>query len=427
LALLVALTLSGISLPESAHAAGGVHSARPLPTHDSFYRYSGSRPLSAIRPGTVLKRRTVQVALGTTSSPVTATQLLYRTTSELRRPEVTVTTVLESPAAAATHYLVDYLSFYDGFGPQCDPSYTLAGGYAGNATNEDEAELEELLIAHYLAAGFDVTVPDMEGERRDFGAGQEYGYASLDAVRATETALGLPRSTKVALSGYSGGSIAADWASELAARYTPRVHIVGVAEGGIPVDYLHNMVYVANSAEYGGAIPGFLVGAARSFHIHLDRYLSPAGRRAARIARGSCIQSFLSSFPHMTLRKALKRRYASIAAIPSLRRAFNHLIMGRAPGHPREPLFMGIGDADGRGDGVMLRADVDALAHEYCHQGVPVRLATYKGAGHEPAAAEFEPAVTAFLSERFAGVPFSGNCADIGRGGSIAPMPSPGT
>ena len=44
-----------------------------------------------------------------------------------------------------------------------DPSYTLPGGYPGNQTNQNEADEEELLIAHYLEAGLTVTVPDFGG------------------------------------------------------------------------------------------------------------------------------------------------------------------------------------------------------------------------------------------------------------------------
>ena len=55
----------------------------PLPPdRDPFYRYGGSTPLSRIAPGTVLKSRSVQLALGTWATPVAAEQLLYRTTGK---------------------------------------------------------------------------------------------------------------------------------------------------------------------------------------------------------------------------------------------------------------------------------------------------------------------------------------------------------
>jgi hypothetical protein len=86
---------------------------------------------------------------------------------------------------------------------------------------------------------------------------------------------------------------------------------------------------------------------------------------------------------------------------------------------------MGVGNSDGTGDGVMVTKDVEALAHEYCSQGAGVQYATYQGAEHETAGADFEPATTEFLVGRFAGAPFSGNCASIGKGNSLRPLPVP--
>ncbi|HEV2368588.1 MAG TPA: hypothetical protein VGR90_01855, partial [Acidimicrobiales bacterium] len=51
-----------------------------LPSRDPFYTYSGSKPLNKVPPGTVLRQRSVNLALGPGSStPVRAEQLLYRT------------------------------------------------------------------------------------------------------------------------------------------------------------------------------------------------------------------------------------------------------------------------------------------------------------------------------------------------------------
>ena len=74
-------------------------------------------------------------------------------------------------------------------------------------------------------------------------------------------------------------------------------------------------------------------------------------------------------------------------------------------------MFMGVGNSDGKGDGVMRASDVQELAAEYCKQGVPVQFEEYQGASHQSAGAFFEPKTGPFLQERFAGVPFTGNCA----------------
>ncbi|MHB1913158.1 MAG: lipase family protein, partial [Acidimicrobiales bacterium] len=220
--LVLALTGS-VGVASVASAADGAVASTPLPPNqDPFYSYSGSTPLADLAPGTVLKQRSVQVALGTTTTPVTAEQLLYRTTGELGQPIATVTTVLMNATGHTVPDLVDYLSFYDALGAQCDPSYTLQGGNPG-AANEQQAQAEEAIIAGYLANNFIVTVPDFEGPNLEWTAGYLAGYASLDAIRATESYLRLPASTKAGLTGYSGGSIAAEWASEVAPRYAPQL------------------------------------------------------------------------------------------------------------------------------------------------------------------------------------------------------------
>jgi hypothetical protein len=160
--------------------------------------------------------------------------------------------------------ILAYLSFYDALGPECDPSYTLTGGYAGNTSNENQAEEEDALVVSNLAQGLVVTIPDFEGTNEDWAAGHEAGYGTLDAIRATESYLAVPSSTEVGMYGYSGGSIAADWAAELAPRYAPALNVIGVAMGGIPVDLAHNMRYVNGSKGWSGVLPAVLVSLTRT-------------------------------------------------------------------------------------------------------------------------------------------------------------------
>ena len=84
----------------------------------------------------------------------------------------------------------------------------------------------------------------------------------------------MPASAKVALTGYSGGSIATEWASELAPDYAPELHIVGAAEGGIPVDFAHNLNYINGSPDWSGVIPAVLVSLSRAFGIDSSRQAS---------------------------------------------------------------------------------------------------------------------------------------------------------
>lgn len=410
--LAAAAVLSPLLLPAASHLATAASSSPLPPDQDPFYSYSGPpQP-----PGTVLHSRSTNLALAPGSStPVTAEQLLYATTDQLGNPAVTVTTVLVPTPVPLVPHIVDYLSFYDGLTSLCDPSYTLAGGDPQSSTYEQEAEEEELLISWYLSQGDIVTVPDFEGTGLHWMAGAESGYGALDAIRATESYLGLGPSTKVGLSGYSGGSVAADWAAELAPTYAPKLNLVGVAMGGIPVNYIHMFDYINGSSEYSVAIPAMLIGLTRAYDVSLDQYLTSSGISVERQIENTCLASDFGNYTS-TLSGTLDDPNA-LTDGSEIETILAQQTMGSISSkavHPREPLLMGVGNSDGTGDGAMVAADVEALARQYCQEGVPVEFQQYPGAPHEEAAALFEPQTGPFLQDRLAGAPFVSDCAVIG-------------
>ena len=403
---------SSLALGLVAGAAGvPAHADGPKrPVQDAFYSYTGHQPLGDIAPGTVLKKRQTSMYFGPMSTPIAGEQLLYRTTGQRGQPTVTVTTVLAPVNAPVTPNIVGYLSFYDGLDSKCDPSYTLAGGDAGGAAQQ-EAEEEELLINWYLSQGFVVTVPDFEGTHLDWMAGRESGYGTLDAIRATESYLHAP-DAKVGLSGYSGGAVAADWAAELGPSYAPKVNLVGVAMGGVPVNYFHLLSYADGTDEYAAAIPAMLLGLSRAYDVDLSKYLSSYGVKVVRAESTGCMPDLFGKWPGLTMAKILKPQYRDWKHVPAIARMLRQQTMGSYPGHPSTstPIYMGVGNSDGKGDGVMDASDVKALADQYCKQGVTVKFDEYTGAPHEAGGAFFEPQTGPFLQERFAGVPFLGNC-----------------
>jgi hypothetical protein len=404
-----AAALAVLAAPASAGAA-----VTP-PSQDPFYSYSG--PLSGLAPGTVLRTRSVQISASSLPVPLSATQVLYRTQNQLGQPSATVATIIK-PAAPIPVKLLSYQTFYDGLASTCRPSYTLRGGGQGGAT----AGADEALILSYVDHGFTVVTSDYEGPTDDFGAGRESAYGTLDAIRAAEHELGLPAGTPVGLLGYSGGSIASEWASELQSSYAPELHIIGVAAGGVPVDYAHNLAYIDGSSGWAGAIPAILLGVSRAYHLDLSRYLTPQGMQIENQVAQGCLNP--SAYPGLTFESMLQPRYRNWKQVRSLVDLFNVAIMGTA-GRPQEPMFLGVGNADGTGDGVMVAADVRELAYEYCQRGVTVQFSVYNGLNHDEAAAPFESAAQAFLQQVYAGQTPASGCASITPGNSLAPLPEP--
>ena len=416
-------TVASLVLVCFACGAGRALATPTLPSSDPFYAYTGATPLGQIAPGTVLKQRAVQIVVNGVPAPYPAEQVLYRTTGELGQPTVTVATIIRPIAAAGPTKLISYQTFYDALGSECDPSYTLQGG---NPSYQD-AQIDAALMEDYLNVGFTVVNADYEGESLDWAAGQESGENTLDGIRAAENSLNLPSSTDVGMVGYSGGSIATEWASELAPAYAPGLHIIGAAEGGIPVDYAHNLTYINGDTDgWAGVIPAVLVGTARAFDLNLSEYLSAYGQQVVNQVSSECINDFAGSYNGLTVQQLLKPQYQNFLAVPTFASIINTLTMGTSSTHPDSPLFMAVGNADGTGDDVMVAADVEALAHEYCTKGVPVTFNEYDGADHEEAIAPFETAALGFLENLFAGGPAPNGCASIGTGNSLALLPVAG-
>jgi hypothetical protein len=412
----VAMLAAAIPAAQAASPATPI-----LPSKDPFYTYTGSKPLSQIAPGTVLKERPITLVIASLTVPYSAEQVLYRTTGEQNQPTVTVTTIIKPLTSLLGTKIVAYQTAYDALGSECDPSYTLQGGNPGDT----DMQAEGAVIALYVTAGYTVTVPDYEGTHLDWGAGQESGYNTLDGIRATENYLSVPSTTQVGMVGYSGGSIATEWASELAPQYAPELNIIGAASGGVPVDFAHNLTYINGDQDWAGVIPAILVSVGRAFGVNLKKYLSPYGEKITHKVAGQCIASFATQYPGLTFQQLVKVQYANPFQVPILVKILNHLLMGTAPGHPAEPLLFGVGDADGTGDGIMIAGDVEALAHEYCQQGLPVTFDEYSGLQHTPAAVPFETDAMTFLTSLFSGLPASNGCSSIGNGNSIAPLPPP--
>ncbi|HET9072979.1 MAG TPA: lipase family protein [Solirubrobacteraceae bacterium] len=407
---LVTAALAALATLTSAHAL-----AAPLtPAQDPFYAWAPS--LQGVAPGTVLRVRQITFNASGLTVPVQADQLLFASRDELGHPAVGVTTVVQ-PTIGATGKVISYQWAYDGLAGNCDPSYAIQGGTPTEGTNSAEQSLEVPM----LSAGDTVVTTDYEGENNQFVAGREEGRITLDGIRAAESFLGLPARTQVAMMGYSGGAIATDWAAELAPTYAPTLDFVGAAYGGIAVDLAHNLTYVNGSQEWSGSVPAALLGIARSLHIDLARYLNAYGRKIMREVGTSCLESDLGHFPGLTYQQLLKRRYTNIDQIPVFVHAIDSLIMGTA-GTPEEPLYMGVGNADGTGDDVMIAADDYALAHTYCNRGVPVQFTTYKGQNHGNAGIAFLPSAEQWVIGRLNGNPAVNGCAQIPPGDSLAPL-----
>ncbi|WP_418960830.1 lipase family protein [Streptomyces tritici] len=428
-----AMTTAPTAVAVESTTAAPATAAATASASDPFYAYDGSEPLSSFAPGAVLKTRTLQYHLLGIPTPVRAIQLLYRTTDAQGRPAANVTTVVRSHHGDGSR-AVSYQSFYDSLDPEDGPSRAIAGDVTlgGLIPNSESAFLAPLLLK-----GYDLVIPDTQGQRADFAAGPEYGTNTLDSIRAATRSAetGLNSGTRFGLMGYSGGAIATGWAAALAPGYAPDVNdrLVGFTEGGLLVAPAHNLRYVDGSVVWTGVIPMAVIGVARSYDIDLRQYLSPYGLQVYDELENASILEANGRYPGLTWKKMAKPEYADPNSVPEFLTAVNKLNLGSAA-TPTVPGFIAQGNAGvlegtfnnppgiGTGDGVMVSGDVRALARQYCATGnTAIKYSQYDLLSHLGAPVVWAPAAIAWLDDRFAGRTAPSDCGRIPAGNSLEP------
>jgi hypothetical protein len=416
-----------------------VPAAAPQPKDDPFYKYTDSKPLPDILPGTVLKTRSFPYRIfGIVPTLLKATQLLYRSTSQTGSPTVNVTSVIQPPIQLDKAKVISYQSAYDSLNQNHEPSYAISGGHTlGGVINNVEA----VVFVPFIADGYTIIVADIEGQGADFAAGPEYGRNTLDSIRAAfnSPAVDLPSDAQVAMLGYSGGAIATEWAAELAPTYAPDVNkrMIGAAIGGVLVHPAHNLHYVDGSLTWAGVMPMAIAGIARAFHINFTQYLNNNGKKIFKNMENASIINVLGHYPGLTWKDLARPAYPTPDDIPLYVTLVNKLIMGTG-GTPTIPLFIGQGangvpegtpgnkPGIGAGDGVMIAGDVRTLALDYCANGTTVHYEQYDDLTHVSSLLPWLPNSIAWIVERFAGLLApDNNCSSIASGNPLDPIPAP--
>jgi hypothetical protein len=415
--------------------APGIAAAVPEPKDDPFYKYDGPLEMDA---GTVLRTRRTPYHIGGFPTPLEATQLLYRSTNhQTGKPTVNVTSVIPPLIKPDKTKVISYQSAYDSLNQSDEPSSPISG--ANPDLSRIVSEVELAVYGQFLADGYTVIVPDIEGQRADFAAGPEYGMNTLYSIRAAfskESTVGLPDDAKVAMFGYSGGALATEWAAELAPTHARDVNerLIGAAMGGLLVHPAHNLHYVEGSLGWAGVMLMALVGITRAFENQTEfkKHLSASSRfRCWPRANGAklfddmqskSIIHVLGQYPGLAWKHLAKPEYPTPESIPLYVDCVNKLIMGTGgvPGGvatPSMPLFIGQGAKGelewtpsnkpgiGAGDGVMIAGDVRTLARSYRKRGATVWYEQYDELSHISSLYLWLPHSITWIKQRFAGVP----------------------
>ncbi|OAA66352.1 Lipase, secreted [Akanthomyces lecanii RCEF 1005] len=396
---LVALLHSGISTAAPQAAAFGP----VLPTKDSFYHPPAGYEKQP--PGAILRNRTVPSALAI-SGVSAAFQLLYRTTDTFGDASATVTTIL-IPKNADSTKLLSYQLAEDAANPNCAPSYVMqlfadSGGPFGTIVSN----LELNLIRDALKKGWYVSVPDFLGPKSAFLANTMAGHAVLDGIRAAFHAdfTKLSKNAQVALWGYSGGSMASEFAAELQATYAPELKIAGAALGGTIPNIL-SVLNTINKSFFAGLIPSGIVGLA-------NEYPEIAALVAHEIipSKADIIQKITTQCLGANVLSFMGQDVFSYTKDPNV---FNSTLVRNVtdannPGHitPTMPILI----YKGAKDQISPVADTDKLVDKYCGTGGSVEYRRVPDSEHLGLIFKGAPGALNWLSDRLSGVPAKQGC-----------------
>lgn len=240
------------------------------PTEDDFYVTPEN--ITSYKNGEIIASRPAPAMIRSIYFPAdvkNAWQLKVRSEDSHGNAQAVVTTILE-PYDANPKEVLAYQPAQDSATNDCSPSYSILF----NAPMDTIVlQLEMILIQLGLAKGWYVVVPDYEGFQGAFTAGRQSGQATLDSIRAalhSEDISGISPDAKVAMTGYSGGTIASGWAAALQPQYAPELkkHLLGAALGG----WVTNITLTAEATDgtlFGGLIPNAINGLLHEYP-HLD-------------------------------------------------------------------------------------------------------------------------------------------------------------
>lgn len=403
LALLATLALASTTA-QAQEAFPAPASPPPLPQEDAFYQPPSEQALGSVTPGTVLRYREIS-AKAYYLFPVKgkAWQLMYRSTNHKGLPVAMVGTVLvpDNAPAQPQRKLLSYNMAYDALTLRCAPSYEFVKGTA----------LEQALIQSALKEGMVVMSADYEGLQSLWTVGVNSGNGALDGIRAAErfAPAGLNGvNTPVAITGYSGGSVAAAWANELYRSYAPELNIKGVAAGGVPVD-LGNVARKIDGKLFAGVYFAAVTALSRGYpEINVESLTNEKGRTMMAKANEMCLGQFLTGAPDPLTAFAFQKM-SSFVTVPDLLQvpAVKTVIAENRLGQrtPGAPMYI----YQGTLDELMPIADVDALVKKYCAAGVNL---TYKRTfnDHVLLAVSGYGKAFSFLKDRLDDKPVTSNC-----------------
>lgn len=387
--------LSATALTPTTASAGPIY---PVADPDPFY--AAPADLGAHANGDVLAIRTMPPLPAFPNT--TVRQIEFRSTNSRNEPIAAVTTVLSPDGHRPDGPLLSYQHIVNALGTRCAPSRALY-------TSDPDLMIREapaLNIA--LARGWTVALPDHLGPTSAYGAARLGGQITLDGIRAATRAPALHlAASPIGMAGYSGGGMATAFAAALAPTYAPELNIVGVAEGGVPmnIDTMAQSLGTAPHPAFGLALAAAL-GLEREYpdRLPVSRDLNARGLALRDAVADACTNQLLATGAGNSA--AAISTTTDLLGSPSARSVLDDNSVEMFPGVPTAPVYEWHSPTD-----ALIPVDaITATLQRYCRAGATVQSELYPSPDHLTTAVLGAPRALDYLDARFRGEPAPSTC-----------------
>ncbi|SGZ46997.1 CIC11C00000000171 [Sungouiella intermedia] len=391
------------------YAVSALYVKPKLALEDDFYIAPDN--IDDYSEGDVIRHRPAPGMIRSIYYPIeikNAWQFLVRSTDSRGNATAIVTTVLE-PFDADPTKLLSYQFAEDSASIDCSPSYSILFG-AKMDTVVLQAEM--ILLTTGLSRGWFVVAPDYEGPQGAFTAGRQAGHATLDSIRAvlnTQNITRIDPDAKVAMWGYSGGTIASGWAAQLQPKYAPELkdNLIGVAVGG----WVTNITLTAQATDqtiFAGLIPNCINGIILEFPYLKDTVynsLNEDRRDWFFRAKDQCLLNSIFKYAFHNFFSGLHPYFKdgwSFFQMEEIKEIvdYNTLALTEDQGYPEIPMFVFHSTADE----VVPFPGAQRAYENYCDWGIDsLEFAVSNSTGHVLEVVEGSGAAIKWLSDRFEG------------------------
>ncbi|GEQ69809.1 hypothetical protein JCM33374_g3484 [Metschnikowia sp. JCM 33374] len=390
--------------------SGLSHPSPRQPSNDPFYAPPVN--ISLYKEGDIMKWRRTPSQVRSLLYPINvqgAWQFMVRSTNTQGNPVGIVGTIIQ-PYNADPSKVLAYNYFEDSADVNCAPSYTILTGADIDTIG---SQVESINMNAALTKGWNVLVTDYEGPNAAFSAGILAGKSTLNAIRATlksGSKTGISPNAKVAIWGYSGGTIPSSWAGALQPSYAPELskNLIGVAIGGWVTD-LMPVVEKNDGTMFAGFVGAGMLGLASEYPLvneQLFDYMDPSRVDQVKGLYSQCYLGALTNYMNVDFFQGSDAVFPpekNVLEIPQVKAMFteNALALDNNGPVPHVPFFV----YHGQDDEVIPFEGSQRVYDTWCSQGIgSMEFAVSESSGHLIEFIEGSGAALQWLSQRFDGV-----------------------